>query len=273
VQGYASVRHAVGMGELRPDERWAAALMSAHLGCPVVQHDDGSKSGMYDLDVHRPDGPVGACEVTAAMHAQDAAFWRATKSGARWTEPDLAGGWIVNVRTSASVRDLRKQLPNRLRRYEAAGDRFPLVEWDCFSKDDDLAALGVTSATQSNTDFPGSIYVLPALDDRHGGFVPDHSNSLPAWLTHWTAEPAQADNLRKLGQSGALERHLFVIVPAFTVAPHTVTDILISDGPAPEDPPDLPIEVTDVWAMSTWAIGVGYHWSAASGWQPVIKQL
>jgi hypothetical protein len=37
--------------DLRPEEQWARSVLQRELGCPVEQHDDGSRDRMYDLKV------------------------------------------------------------------------------------------------------------------------------------------------------------------------------------------------------------------------------
>jgi hypothetical protein len=94
------------------------------------------------------------------------------------------------------------------------------------------------------------------------------------FLEEWTARPDQAHNLAKLAASGAEERHLFVIVPAFAEAPFAVADLLMRDeAPIPEADLGLPPEVTHVWAASTWSSGWGVRWAPDSGWSRFDKQM
>ncbi len=58
------------------------AVVRAQLQVPVVQHDDQSVAGMYDLKIEYPDGRVGAVEVTAAED-QDLAARQGALAGRR----------------------------------------------------------------------------------------------------------------------------------------------------------------------------------------------
>ena len=49
--------------------------MAEALGVEVVQHDDGSRDGMHDLDILRADRR-DAAEVTAAADAESIQLWK-----------------------------------------------------------------------------------------------------------------------------------------------------------------------------------------------------
>lgn len=265
------MRHPWTMAELRSEERWVKACIEGALsGVEVRQFDDGSLDGMHDLDIVYPDGSAAAVEVTAAADADSVELRKLMNDvDARWQEPGLAGGWQVRLLPSARARKLRSELPRLLRELEEKG--LTDVRGD-ISTADPLAAratdLRIVQARQSGTGHPGSIYVTLELPpDKAGGTVPSSGNPLAVWIGDWLVEPAQADNPRKLGRSGAGERHLFVIVPGFTTAPAAAADLLILPGaPMPEIAPSLPPEVTHIWAMSTWSTADGFRWSPDRDW-------
>lgn len=61
-------------------------------------------------------------------------------------------------------------------------------------------------------------------------------DGLVAWLDAWLREPAQEHNLEKLRSAQRPERHLFVLLPGFTTAPFSASDLLMlmrSDAPLP----------------------------------------
>ena len=133
--------------------------------------------------------------------------------------------------------------------------------------------LGVVSAYQGGTDYPGSIYpTIAQPSERAGGMVPETGDALSRWIGDWLRESRRADNLRKLTRSGLPERHAFVIVAGFATAPFPVVDLLMRPAaPAPTIPPDLPSEVTHVWTMSAWTSGDGTRWSPDVGWTNFVK--
>jgi hypothetical protein len=115
------------------------------------------------------------------------------------------------------------------------------------------AALRVAKARQGATDFPGSIYVMPELPvERIAGWHADTGDALAEWLGEFLTASRQDDVRRKLADSGAAERHTFVIFPGFADAPFSVIGLLLDDeAPLPQTDPILPNEVTDVWAAKT----------------------
>jgi hypothetical protein len=118
------------MARLRGEEAWARAIISAELGLPVEEHDDGSSPGMYDLRID-PKGRSGAVEVTACADPEATETWNLiNRRGEVWVmdgslaralpaHEQLSCRW--NARTSLTSaltvdRDLREQ---------ASAQRFP----------------------------------------------------------------------------------------------------------------------------------------------------
>lgn len=242
----------------------------------VEQHDDGSKPSMYDIKITYPDSSTGAVEVTAAADAQQLELWRVVGGGGRqWIEPDLTGGWVVRILPSTRGKNLLRQLPGFARDPEHLGVR--VLRGDG-SSSDRLAAragqFGVVELQQGPTAHPGSIYVMPPDKplEETGGFSPVTGDPLARWLGEWIAESSRRDNVRKLADSGARERHLFVLLPGFNRAPFAVNDLLMAPGaPLPTISPNLPTAVTHIWTMSLWDSGDGFRWSPDHGWTRFTK--
>jgi hypothetical protein len=260
---------------MRGEEEWARRCISAALGGVEVRHqDDGSRPGMHDLDIAYTEGPPGGVEITAAADAAEIELWNLLNGRGRWIEPSLVGGWMVELLPRARATRLRAELPAFLRELEGAGIREVRVEeWLPGPFDDAARVLGVTHVFQGGTDSPGSIY--PRIHqplEKSGGFVAPTGDALAEWIGPWVRRPEQAHNLSKLVVSGAAERHLFVLFPGFADAPFAVTDLLMRDpAPLPTVAPDLPAEITHVWAMSFWTSGWGMRWSSDVGWQGFEK--
>lgn len=263
---------------LRPEEEWAKLIIEAHLRVPLMGHDDGSAQGMYDLAISYSGHRLGAVEVTAAADSETTEFWNlANGSGGRWQAQEIKGGWAVECERTARVRRLRRDLPRLLASFEAQGvSSFGRHPWSGGNPFAGFAReLGIKRAFQGGTDFPGSIYLTVELPpERSGGMVAESGDAAAEWIGQFLRESRQADVLDKLNLSGADERHAFVILPGFTTAPFSVSDLLWrQDAPLPTQDPSLPPEVTHAWMVSTWSAGVGFYWSPANGWQSVSKQV
>jgi hypothetical protein len=262
------------MAALRPEEEWARQMLSNALDAEVVQHDDGSAPGMYDLRVEYQDR-IAAVEVTAAADGEMIALWNLMNGEGRWIEDELAGGWMVALHPSARAKRIRSELPSLLAVLEQSGTRS--FRSRTLRQVDNVAAqarsIGVASATQSGTDFPGSIYVTIDLPlDRSGGWVSDDGDALSEWIGTFLTQPEQADVRAKLGSSGANERHVFLLLPGLSTAPFSAAELLMRDDPPlPRLSPRLPPEITDVWVASTWSTGVGIRWSSDYGWSTFDK--
>jgi len=261
---------------LRWDEKLAARCIKAELGVDVEVHDDGSAPSMYDLNILFPDRAPGAVEVTAAADQESIQLGKLVYDGERWVIPDIAGGWAAVLHPTARMKDLKAQLPALLQTLESRGIHWaqPEVWWEPGPYDDALRALGILHLFQSGTDYPGSVYLnIEQGLERTAGVVSADGRPLLEWLADWLARPDKADNLAKLGASGAEERHLFLVMPVFVEAPFAVADLLMRDGaPLPDDDPNLPPEVTHVWVVSTWDSGAGMRWAPNAGWSRFDKR-
>ncbi|MDP9386835.1 MAG: hypothetical protein M3Q48_02625 [Actinomycetota bacterium] len=262
---------------LRPEEEWARLMIEKALGVPVVQHDDGSRPAMHDLDILHDDRSVAAVEITAAADAPSIELWNIMNSGGRWQVEGLEGGWSVALDPCARARRLKRELPGFLGQLEKleVGEIRPGPPHGRFDGPFDPVAkeLGIVNAQQSGTDYPGNIYITLELPlERSGGLVADTGDGLAEWLGEFLQEAAQRDVREKLDASGAVETHAFVLVPGFTTAPFSASELLMrNDAPLPTRAPQLPKEVTRVWAISTWSTGDGFRWSPDGGWAKFAK--
>jgi hypothetical protein len=190
----------------------------------------------------------------------------------RWVERDLAEGWTVHVKPHACR--LRRDLPPFLRELEQAGIRaFPVAEAELGKLP--LPPSGLISARQTETAYPGSIYVWPRQPtDEIAGFSPATGDALAEWLGDFLLARPREDVRSKLARSAAKTRHAFVVMSSLSGVPFAVTDLLIADdAPLPTVAPDLPEEVTDAWVASVWDTGVGFRWSSsAQRWQTFLKR-
>lgn len=274
-RGTGSTTRRAGRPKLRPEEQWARVMIAQALECRVEQHDDGSSPSMHDLDIIHADKRVAAVEVTAAADRRLIELWKLMNPpGERWLENGLRGGWMVVLDPSARARRLRRELPGLLRQLEGANVRELRNSWRRDGPFDALAhELRIVGASQSGTDFEGSIYITVELpDEQSGGFVADTSDAVVDWVGTYLGESSQTDVLEKLTRSGQDDRHAFVLVPGFSTAPFAVSDPLMrDDSPAPTCDPRLPEAVTHVWVASTWSSGFGFRWSPDNGWTKFSK--
>jgi hypothetical protein len=265
------------MPRVRNDELAARVRIHGALrGYSVELHDDGSRPSMYDLKIVYADGTTGAVEVTAAADARQTGLWQEVrKRSLIRQEPNLVGGWLVRILTSARAQELDKHLPNLLRDLEQDDRR---VIWGNRSSTDELSVragnLGVIEALQSSTDRPGSVYIMPpeVSPDQMGGCSPPTGDPLAKWLGEWLADPKRADNVHKLISADVSERHIFVVVPSFASVPFVVSDILTAPAaPLSVVPPNLPAGISHAWTMNIWDSGDGFRWSLADGWRRFNK--
>lgn len=262
--------------KLRGEEEWAREMIQQALGVAVVQHDDGSTPRMYDLKILHDGQPPAAVEVVAAADAASIELWNIFNGGGRWQAPGIQGGWMVALDPLiARAKRIKRELPELLGQLEALGISQLRPSRRPSPLEESAVDLGIASAGQSGTDYPGSIYITLELSaERSGGFVADTGDALASWVGDFLHEPKQRDVRDKLASSGAQERHAFIYLPGFTTAPFPASDLLLRDGaPLPHSEPRLPGEISHVWAVSTWSSGDGMRWSPEAAWERFAKTV
>lgn len=91
---------------VRPEERLARELLARALQVPVERYDDGTQSGMHDLDILWPDKEPTAVEVVgwaSQDHLRDEAAWQKHASDF-FPSPQLTQRWMVVSEASAGGR-------------------------------------------------------------------------------------------------------------------------------------------------------------------------
>lgn len=255
---------------LRPEEEWARQMIEAELSCPVVQHDDGTDAGMFDLRIEYPNRSHGAVEVVGAPDPLRTRLWNtANGGGGRHIIDGIAGGWNITLGLDAHVKSAKAALPTLLRMLESQNVR-AVRRHDKSNEAVWARQHGIVQAIQFGTDFPGSVYFSIDLEPGEmGGWVqPNPGVTLPTWVSNLLAMDHYADVPAKLRASGLAERHAFVLVPFFALeGSFDLIDALWrSDVPLPSTAPELPDGIDQVWIVGTMSDGTGYRRAPSPGW-------
>lgn len=256
------------MKSLSPSEEWARRMMEVELAATVKQHDDNSAASMFDFAIHHGNGSRGAAEVVAAADAEQIELWNVLYRDGRTQIEGIAGGWLLTVTARTRAKSLLQLLPHLLGQVEIAGIRTFDATAAPSSAAKALVDAGISSAIQSGTDFPGSVYFT--IDEPQALF--SDPQALVSWASDYFCGPLTQDVRQKLAASGAPERHVFVLLPGFTLAPAEAVDVLLQDPPVlPSSPLSLPAEFTHAWLASTWSFGHGLRWSEGARWTSFSK--
>jgi len=245
-------------------------MVQAALGVVVEPHDDNSEPFMYDLSIRYRDASPGAVEVVAAADPDQIELWNVLHRDGRTVIPGLAGGWLVTVEAPTRGKTLLQDLPTLLGLLEAAGVReFEPGAGHAPPRATALAVANrIVRAWQGGTDFPGSVYFTFS---EPAAFIPD-ANELVEWMGSFLSGPKTADVRKKLAASGASERHAFVLLPPFALAPEAAAETLFQTSPGlPTKAPLLPDVITHIWVTSTWSFGQGIRWAPNTGWTVFAK--
>jgi hypothetical protein len=241
----------------------AQAVVEAVIqGSRMVYHPDQS-GGLRDFDLHYPDGRVVALEVTESVDAVDietqAAIGSRREGGPRVRAKLCRKAWRVHPQTGANIKRFRRSLDRYLARIESIGiEQF-------FSASDRQSYPAVESIYEDLQVCSGE--VCPGLEPGFisialptgGGYIGSSLVSEAVEL-----EASKPDNRRKLSAARTSEAHLFVFVDVLNRAWIPLVDLA-----PPAESPDLPAEITHVWAVGPAKSGGGYVvWraSAKSNW-------
>lgn len=239
----------------------ARLTIEAALGLPVEHHDDGSHNGMYDLRIGPSHAPVAAIEVVGAVDEPYTRTWNPGPGLGPVTTHGVAN-WLMFLADGTVSEHVRKLAPRLLRSLEGTGwHRTPNV--DLLRRDEfaaaaePLRALGCIALYCYATEGEG---VLHLGQSGVAGAIDSHGQSVPGWIEEFLRVPARADVLAKLARAPALERHVFVPV-SFKGAPVSVFTYLDTDQQMlPDEAPDRPAPVDQVWIASTFGAKTGVRW-------------
>jgi hypothetical protein len=246
-------------------EEWARRILEKELEQDVTINDDGSAPGMYDLRIGPADAPTMAIECVGAVDEILTETWNVGPA----EEPlqlSITGDWKIVIAREAKVNKIRQHVERLLRGLEDQGIHNVRVNHllkrhneELFNK---LESLGITRAYCFRLQGTGEVHL--GMSGIHGS-VDAQGGAVPKWVGEFLRSPQRADVLAKLDNSGAAERHVFVLVE-FGGAPWEVQSYLsgnLQHLPAAE--PNLPFPVTGVWIASLLSTQ-GIRWDRA-GWR------
>lgn len=242
---------------MREHEDDAQRMIEKVLGVPVVQYDTNSGHSVPDLRIDYPDRPPGYVEVVADNAQQP---WRAlhdeVDGGNRTLAvPGLDYEWLIYLKDKTQIKKLDVWLPDLLRRLEQAGELFEhrvdatlrhRIQDSPFGTEIKKIGIDRIVAGKQADGMAVVRYVLPGVE----GPAAIDLDRVVEWCEEFLNAPARADVRRKLAETGAQERHAFVVVGwgsewAVVGALSYDTDVL------PDQAPHLPDEVTHLWLLGS----------------------
>jgi len=246
-------------------ERWARRILEKELRRNVEVNDDGSSPGMYDLRIGPVDAPELAVECVGAVDPIRTETWNVGPARGP-LKLAVTGDWTIELTPSARIDAIKQRVEPLLRELEERRLYDVPVEYELKRYDpalfNQLESLNITHA---------SCYRLPGTGKVHlgmtgiGGAVHSTGNAVSEWVGEFLRDSARRDVLSKLERSGAVDRHVFVLVN-FAGAPWAVESYLtLGLEQLPPEAPHLPTPVTGVWIVSAFG-QKGLRWYRGA-WQ------
>jgi hypothetical protein len=243
-------------------EKAAQRLFESLIPGARMEYRTSQSNGEYDFDLHWPDRHVSAVEVTSSINqsleeTHDAILHRG-KGGNAIPTRLCTSSWFIHPDPDARINLLRESADQYLAAIEGAGiNGFRGLRDDHPSVQAIYRDLGVISGSVAAWIKPGNI--LMALPGNVGPVA------VGAVMEAAEREAFKTDNRRKLGAANSAERYLAVYVDPLTLAYVALLDF----EPTPVLP-NLPPEITDIWAFSEshahggyvlWRAGFSLPWT------------
>lgn len=267
-------------GVLGDFERVAARVVARFTGAQTFLQDDGTRDGMVDIRVERPEPPPIYVEVwTDVSPAYASTYSRLLKRGGglpqRVPITGLRRNWQVTVAGSSDLRALEAELPDLLIdletrgqvfRYVAGLERLRLHLSRSVQRLLRLGVVGLCSGRQTSKD-PGVVSLYP--DGIEGPSVVDWE-PVVNWIDESVISPRLHDVRAKLARTAADERHVFMGV-TFTTPGSVFFALDSGERTLPPKPPSLPDEITHLWLMRPASGGRCLAWFPDRGWLDVRR--
>jgi hypothetical protein len=228
---------------------------------------------MPDIRIERPSRSADFVEIVADIDTRYAATWkRVFEPPSTRTSERLVLAWTLVVAASCRIDDLQQHDEELLAQMEASGyvgsQRVAVLADAESAPERELSRLGAIEAYARPTASDESAHIRLLAEGIEGPFDTDWA-SVTRWLEDYLASPATADVRKKLVDTGASERHVFI---GITYTSPGEVFFSLERGKGLPLRPKLPPEITHVWLMrATSPGGRCLHWSPTDGWRDVVK--
>jgi hypothetical protein len=262
-----------GANRLDPFEAWATARLEPILG-PLRKIDPGGgPHALHDFEADLPNGSVAAIEVTSEVDLRRRQLEAAAIANfPTFTVPGSAFLWVVALAAHAKVKKLRREDLHRLvNDLEAAGRQRVLDIGDY--RDPfvaRLAALGIESiyAAKAKPGSEGTVLVRAGTYFGRGWDGP----TTDQWLGELLVSDRGRNKIGKLARATAAERHLVIVLDAFSQAGMGISLALTARherGAVEYGLPSLvpPAPLTHLWLLLRFSGTDGnLRWERHRGW-------
>jgi hypothetical protein len=240
----------------------AKVLIEAVVPGSSMEYRPEQSRSVHDFDLCHSDGRISAMEVTASVdqprQETNAAIFNKRRGGRQIKRQFCNKDWYITPVVGANINKVRENADEYLAAIEASSlERFHFpLEWDP-SVDRIYNDLGIVSGLVFQWKEPGYIMIA---DPGGGGAV-----GAMLVFDAIRREAFKEDNRAKLAAASTSERHLLVYVHGTTLPWCSLIDC-----EPPLELPELPPEITDVWALSETRLErefAVWHASVTSPWR------
>ena len=253
-------------------EAMAARVVARLTGERVILQDDGSRNSMPDICIEYADHPPGYVEVSADIDPKYAEIYSLLMKKQNqlpyvWPDPRLHRAWQVTISGSTRLDRLEGELVDLLAQLESAGETFEHVRRSetLVSNPNPsvvrLLELGIVMLGSG----PANEGVIRLYTDGIRGPAILSWDPVLDWIRTKLSSPELHDVRRKLSETGAAERHVF-LGPTYSSPSHVFFSLSLEETSLPQEVPMLPPELTHLWMMTTPSAGRSIAWFPDRGW-------
>ena len=228
-------------------EQKAKFLIELLIPGAVMQYREDQSTSTHDFDLKWQGEWIAAVEVTTATneqrHGSIAAIQDERKGGSLIPTEKCRKGWIIHPSLTANITKIRKNVDQYLADIEDEGlEKFfsPRDSWRYPAVGRIYHDLHIEGGRVTKWKKPGYIGLILPSDD--GGILTPERVQEAVKREAW-----KPDNRQKLKVADSKERHLFVYLDGVDFLPWAS---LRDTNPSSLEPPQLPPEITHVWAAA-----------------------
>ncbi len=256
------------------EEKFASVLMSRALGVPVVCADDGTSDGMWDFEIRRPSGDLGAGEMTRITNPSAREWHSLNRKNLRMAESELV--WMVRPRNIHPRADeVRRHIAAIAPLAEADGETDFDRLWDVphIAEHPSFIWLHEQQLDVSGwktSKMPGRIYFQGAIVAQ---FVSKDLNPVLTWLEAELASGRYDNKFEKLARTLTTDQHLVLRIDAEGMPPGELLTLTDAGSNLPTRAPSVSgrQRLTGLWLIPEFSHTFVW-WTEHHGWNRTVAE-
>lgn len=248
--------------EMNYDERLAGRVVKAAMPDVDLIFNTDQSNSVADFSIKKDGEEIGVLEVTRCTNQKGEELRSLIQKNPFIKRKLCKSDWLIHLAEDARINRVRQYADQYLRNIEQSGinDFFSPLHADIEPVRRIWQDLCIEGGKITKWKRP----CIGIMGPLSGGIA----NSETVWKSV-SPEVYKPDNLRKLGWTGYLNRHLFIVLDGLQGPAY----VSIRRSEPPQDVPNLPSEITHLWVAAEEG-KIVYVWLADSdGWRNLTNKV